>query len=140
MSSSQESKDKCSKFPVHLVIDFLVPQLLTVRKCVTELPNFSCYFGKKKEKLLLGLKLFTVFPLWSCQFLKLCFNIITTQKCQKILLFLKNKFRSLCYYRWHFTQPHLLLQVLHLNTLRTGGRSFKLFKRPLPGFLTILTL
>jgi len=48
MSSSQESKDKCSKFPVHLVIDFLVPQLLTVRKCVTELPKFSCYFGKKK--------------------------------------------------------------------------------------------
>jgi len=30
-------------------------------------------------------------------------------------------------------KPHLLL-----NTLRTG--SFKLFKRPFPGFLTILTL
>jgi len=27
---------------------------------------------------------------------------------------------------------------IHINTLRTG--SFKLFKRPLPGFLTILTL
>jgi len=27
---------------------------------------------------------------------------------------------------------------MYLNTLRTG--SFKLFKRPLPGFLTILTL
>jgi len=28
--------------------------------------------------------------------------------------------------------------LLELNTLRTG--SFKLFKRPFPGFLTILTL
>jgi len=28
--------------------------------------------------------------------------------------------------------------VRHINTLRTG--LFKLFKRPLPGFLTILTL
>ena len=32
---------------------------------------------------------------------------------------------------WHFF-------VTHFNTLRT--RSFKLFKRPFPGFLTILTL
>jgi len=31
-----------------------------------------------------------------------------------------------------------LVRVLIVNTLRTG--SFKLFKRPLPGFLTILTL
>ena len=32
----------------------------------------------------------------------------------------------------------LLVDADDLNTLRTG--SFKLFKRPLPGFLTILTL
>jgi len=32
-----------------------------------------------------------------------------------------------------------LLCVGHVNTLRKEG-SFKLFKRPLPGFLTILTL
>jgi hypothetical protein len=31
-----------------------------------------------------------------------------------------------------------VLKQYHLNTLRTG--SFKLFKRPFPGFLTILTL
>jgi len=30
------------------------------------------------------------------------------------------------------------MEALDVNTLRTG--SFKLFKRPLPGFLTILTL
>jgi hypothetical protein len=36
----------------------------------------------------------------------------------------------------HFTKLHLILS--HFNTLRTG--SFKLFKRPFPGFLTLLTL
>ena len=29
---------------------------------------------------------------------------------------------------------------IFINTLRTGGGSFKLFKRPFPGFLTILNL
>ena len=33
---------------------------------------------------------------------------------------------------------HVGANVKYFNTLRTG--SFKLFKRPLPGFLTILTL
>ena len=33
---------------------------------------------------------------------------------------------------------HLLVSSDEVNTLRTG--SFKLFKRPFPGFLTILTL
>ena len=32
----------------------------------------------------------------------------------------------------------LFVGNIHVNTLRTG--SFKLFKRPFPGFLTILTL
>jgi len=38
----------------------------------------------------------------------------------------------------HADYFHDAVPVLVLNTLRTG--SFKLFKRPLPGFLTILTL
>jgi len=35
------------------------------------------------------------------------------------------------------SHPHSVYKI-HFNTLRTG--SFKLFKRPFPGFLTILTL
>ena len=35
------------------------------------------------------------------------------------------------------TSMHIAIEI-RLNTLRTG--SFKLFKRPFPGFLTILTI
>ena len=35
-------------------------------------------------------------------------------------------------------RPHITAKKTEINTLRTG--SFKLFKRPLPGFLTIFTL
>ena len=47
-----------------------------------------------------------------------CYHILITKSC-------------LLQLSWYFLQ-------VHINTLRTG--SFKLFKRPLPGFLTILTL
>jgi len=39
---------------------------------------------------------------------------------------------------YNSTSLQSFIQKLNLNTLRTG--SFKLFKRPFPGFLTILTL
>lgn len=74
---------------------------------------------------MLGLKLFTFFPLQSCQFLKLYFNTTTTQICQKFLLFLQNIFRSLCYYQWHFAQSHLLLQVLHLKLICSYSITFQ---------------
>ena len=39
---------------------------------------------------------------------------------------------------WHTANFMLPFYAIHFSTLRTG--SFKLFKRPFPGFLTILTL
>jgi len=41
-------------------------------------------------------------------------------------------------HRWTMRRRLRNILLSYINTLRTG--SFKLFKRPLPGFLTILTL
>ena len=38
----------------------------------------------------------------------------------------------------NISQPHKGIGKVYINTFRTG--SFKLFKRPFPGFLTFLTL